>query len=251
VDARFADVDDLILPDTLQAAITNRIDSLDPAQQLTLKVASVIGRIFAFRVLQAVHPIEADKPALYDCLETLTRLSLTLVESEAPDLAYVFKHALTQEVAYNLMLFSQRRQLHQAVAEWIEKNYEKNLEAYYTILAHHWSQAAETNEALRNTHALVKALQYLDKAGEQAAQNYAQPGRFGILRHRFPARLRKACARSAAAHGIPHSKVQDAVCFGPGAADGSPDVSPLFPDALCWLSPGPATGCRNRSFPPL
>ncbi|HEX2998017.1 MAG TPA: AAA family ATPase [Anaerolineales bacterium] len=173
VDARFADVDDLTLPDTLQAAITNRIDSLSPSQQLTLKVASVIGRIFAFRVLQAIHPIEAEKPVLYDCLETLTRLSLTLVESDGPDLAYVFKHALTQEVAYNLMLFSQRRQLHQAVAEWIEKNYEKNLESYYAILAHHWSQAAETTEALRNTHALLKAVEYLDKAGEQAVQNYA------------------------------------------------------------------------------
>lgn len=173
VDARFADMEGLTLPDTLQAAITNRIDSLDPSQQLTLKVASVIGRIFAFRMLQAVHPIEADKPALYDCLETLTRLSLTLVESEAPDLAYIFKHALTQEVAYNLMLFSQRRQLHQAVAEWIEKNYEKNLEAYYALLAHHWSQAAETTEALRNSHALPKAVEYLDKAGEQAMQNYA------------------------------------------------------------------------------
>ncbi|HSB01680.1 MAG TPA: AAA family ATPase, partial [Anaerolineales bacterium] len=173
VDSRFADVEGVTLPDTLQAAITNRIDSLDPAQQLTLKVASVIGRIFAFRVLQAVHPIEADKPALYDCLETLTRLSLTLVESESPDLAYVFKHALTQEVAYNLMLFSQRRQLHQAVAEWIEKTYEKNLEAYYALLAHHWSQAAETTEALRNTQALLKAVEYLDKAGEQAMQNYA------------------------------------------------------------------------------
>ncbi len=173
VDSRFADVEGVTLPDTLQAAITNRIDSLNPSQQLTLKVASVIGRIFAFRMLQAVHPIEADKPALYDCLETLTRLSLTLVESESPDLAYIFKHALTQEVAYNLMLFSQRRQLHQAVAEWIEKNYEKNLEAYYALLAHHWSQAAETTEALRNTHALLKAVEYLDKAGEQAMQNYA------------------------------------------------------------------------------
>jgi class 3 adenylate cyclase/tetratricopeptide (TPR) repeat protein len=173
VEAQFADIEGVKLPDTLQAAITNRIDSLDPSQQLTLKVASVIGRIFAFRVLQAIHPIEADKPALFDCLETLTRLSLTLVESEAPDLAYIFKHAMTREVAYNLMLFSQRRQLHQAVAEWIEKNYEKNLEAYYALLAHHWSQAAETTEALRNSHALLKAVEYLDRASEQAMQNYA------------------------------------------------------------------------------
>ena len=170
---RFIDFEDLALPDTLQAAITNRIDSLNPSQQLTLKVASVIGRIFAFRVLQAIHPIEADRAALSECMETLTRLSLTLIESEGPDLAYIFKHAVTQEVAYNLMLFSQRRQLHQAVAEWIEGNHPKNLESYYILLAHHWSQAAETTESLHNEHAIRKGLEYLEKAGEQAMQNYA------------------------------------------------------------------------------
>jgi class 3 adenylate cyclase/tetratricopeptide (TPR) repeat protein len=173
VHSRFLNFEDLTLPDTLQAAITNRIDSLDPSQQLTLKVASVIGRIFAFRVLQAIHPIEADKSALPDYMVALTRLSLTLVESEAPDLAYIFKHAVTREVAYNLMLFSQRRFLHQAVAEWIEKNNEKNLEAYYTLLAHHWSQAADTTETLTDGKALQKAVEYLEKAGEQAMQNYA------------------------------------------------------------------------------
>ena len=173
VHSRLMNFEDLTLPDTLQAAITNRIDSLNPSEQLTLKVASVIGRIFALRALQAIHPIEADRSALPDYLEALTRLSLTMVESEAPDLAYIFKHAVTQEVAYNLMLFSQRRKLHQAIAEWIEENYEKNLEAYYTLLAHHWSQAAETSEAQRDGHALRKAVEYLDKAGEQAMQNYA------------------------------------------------------------------------------
>lgn len=171
--SRFMNFEDLALPDTLQAAITNRIDSLDPSQQLTLKVASVIGRIFAFRLLEAIHPIEADKSALPNYMTTLTRLSLTLVESEAPDLAYIFKHAVTQEVAYNLMLFSQRAQLHQAVAEWIEENYEKNVETYYALLAHHWSQAVETSEAQQNEHALLKAVEYLDKAGEQAVQNHA------------------------------------------------------------------------------
>ena len=171
--SRFANFEDLALPDTLQAAITNRIDSLDPSQQLTLKVASVIGRIFAFRLLEAIHPIEADRSALPDYMSTLTRLNLTLVESEAPDLAYIFKHAVTQEVAYNLMVFSQRRQLHQAVAEWIEQNYEKNIEAYYALLAHHWSQAAQISEVQRDDHALLKAVEYLDKAGQQAVQNYA------------------------------------------------------------------------------
>jgi class 3 adenylate cyclase/tetratricopeptide (TPR) repeat protein len=171
--SRFMNFEDLTLPDTLQAAITNRIDSLDPSQQLTLKVASVIGRIFAFRVLQAVHPIESDKPLLRDYMDTLTRLSLTLVESESPDLAYIFKHAVTQEVAYNLMLFSQRRQLHQVVAEWIEQSNQKNIEPFYALLAYHWAQAAEAPDAVRNVHAITKAVEYLEKAGEQAMENHA------------------------------------------------------------------------------
>jgi class 3 adenylate cyclase/tetratricopeptide (TPR) repeat protein len=173
INERFTNFEDLTLPDTLQAAITNRIDSLAPSQQLTLKVASVIGRIFTFRVLQAIYPIDTDKPALPDYMETLTRLSLTLIESEAPDLSYIFKHAVTQEVAYNLMLFSQRRQLHRSVAEWIEKSNEGNLESYFPLLAYHWSQAAELPEASRNEHAVAKAVEYLEKAGDQAAQNYA------------------------------------------------------------------------------
>ncbi|NTU54696.1 MAG: AAA family ATPase [Anaerolineales bacterium] len=173
VDSHFMDLESLTLPDTLQAAITNRIDSLAPSQQLTLKVASVIGRIFAFRVLQAVHPIEADRASLPNYMESLTRLSLTLVESETPDLAYIFKHAVTQEVAYNLMLYSQRRQLHQAVAEWIEQNHSDNLESYFTLLAHHWTQAAEMPDVSRNELAIEKAVDYLEKAGDQAMQNYA------------------------------------------------------------------------------
>ena len=171
--SRLVNFEDLTLPDTLQAAITNRIDSLGPSQQLTLKVASVIGRIFAFRVLQAIHPIESDKPALRDYMENLTRLSLTLVDAEAPDLAYIFKHAVTQEVAYNLMLFSQRRQLHQAVAEWIEESNKNNIESFYSLLAYHWAQAAEMPDSLRNHLAIRKATEYLEKAGEQAMNNYA------------------------------------------------------------------------------
>lgn len=171
--SRLVNFEDLTLPDTLQAAITNRIDSLDPSQQLTLKVASVIGRIFAFRVLQAIHPIESDKPALREYMENLTRLSLTLIDAEAPDLAYIFKHAVTQEVAYNLMLYSQRRQLHQAVAEWIEESNKNNIESFYSLLAYHWAQAAEMPDSLRNHLAIRKATEYLEKAGEQAMNNYA------------------------------------------------------------------------------
>ncbi len=200
VDPHFMNFESLALPDTLQAAITNRIDSLAPSQQLTLKVASVIGRIFTFRVLQAVHPIEEDRALLPNYMESLTRLSLTLVESEAPDLAYIFKHAVTQEVAYNLMLYSQRRQLHQAVAEWIEQNHADNLESYFTLLAHHWTQAAEMPDATRNELAIEKAVGYLDKAGEQAIQNYANAEaiQFFTQALEWDARIPKSADRQAA-----------------------------------------------------
>jgi class 3 adenylate cyclase/tetratricopeptide (TPR) repeat protein len=169
----FPNLESIMLPETLQAAITNRIDSLNPSQQLTLKVASVIGRIFAFRVLKAIHPIEADRPALGGYMDTLTRMSLTLIESETPDLAYIFKHAVTQEVAYNLMLYSQRRQLHQAVAEWIEHNYERDLGSYYALLAYHWTQAAQDPEPAIREQVILKAVEYLEKAGDQSLNNFA------------------------------------------------------------------------------
>jgi len=183
VHTHFLNFEDLTLPDTLQAAITNRIDSLEPSQQLTLKVASVIGRIFAFRVLQAVHPIEADRALLPNYMESLTRLSMTMIESDAPDLAYVFKHAVTQEVAYNLMLYSQRRQLHQAIAEWIEQNHSDNLESYYTLLAHHWAQAVEMRDTDKNEIVIEKALKYLEQAGEQSMQNYANAEAIQFFTH--------------------------------------------------------------------
>ncbi|HJS20413.1 MAG TPA: AAA family ATPase [Anaerolineales bacterium] len=163
----------ITLPDNLEAAITSRIDGLNPSQQLTLKVASVIGRIFAYRMLHAIHPIEADKPALNEYLTTFTRMSLTLIEFEAPDMAYIFKHAVTQEVAYNLMLYAQRRQLHQAVAEWIESNYEHEIASYYALLAYHWIQAAGDPEPAMREKVIRKAVDYLEKAGDQSLNNFA------------------------------------------------------------------------------
>ncbi len=195
---RFADFNDLVLPDTLQAAITNRIDSLDPSQQLALKVASVIGRIFTLRLLQAIYPIDSDKPSLPAHMEALTRLSLTAIESETPDLAYVFKHAVTQEAAYNLMLFSQRRQLHRAIAEWIEKSNEGNLSSYFPLLAYHWSQAIEQTDALDDRRTIARAMECLEKAGDQAMQNFANRETIQFFKQalEWEAKLPKAKSRA-------------------------------------------------------
>ncbi len=153
----------LSFPDTVQGVIISRIDRLPPAQQVTLKVASVIGRIFAFRTLRDIHPVEADRPRLEEYLGDLEQLDITRLQSEQPDLKYIFKHHITHEVAYNLMLYTQRRDLHQRVALWYEQVFNEDLSAFYPLLAYHWSRA-ENSE---------KALEYLEKAGAQALRNYA------------------------------------------------------------------------------
>jgi len=157
------DLSELKFPDTVQGVITSRIDRLAPAEQLTLKVASVIGRTFPFYTLRDVYPVEADKADLPVHIKTLEKLDLTPLDVPEPNLTYIFKHIITREVAYNLMLFAQRRQLHQAVAEWYEQSYTDDLSLFYELLAYHWRQAEIP----------AKAVAYLEKAGDYALRSHA------------------------------------------------------------------------------
>jgi class 3 adenylate cyclase/tetratricopeptide (TPR) repeat protein len=145
-------------PETMQGVVAARIDRLPPGQELTLKVASVVGRLFAFRLLRDVHPIEADRSVLRGFLDDLQRQDFTVLDTPEPDLAYLFKHVVTQEVAYSLLLAAQRRQLHRAVAEWYEQTQADDLPALYPLLAYHWGRAEEP----------TKTLAYLELASEQA-----------------------------------------------------------------------------------
>jgi len=151
------------LPDTVEGLIISRIDRLTPQQQLTLKVASVIGRAFAASVLKAVYPLAQDQAQLIDHLEMLESLDLTRQDEPEPEPAYFFKHVITQEVAYDLMLNAQRQQLHAVLAEWYERNCAQDLSRHHPLLAHHWKRAGN----------LPKALEHLERAAEQALRAYA------------------------------------------------------------------------------
>jgi class 3 adenylate cyclase/tetratricopeptide (TPR) repeat protein len=146
------------IPETVQGVVAARIDRLAPGQELTLKVASVIGRLFGFRILCDVHPIELDTSVLGGFLDDLARQDFTVLDTPEPDLAYLFKHVVTQEVAYSLLLYAQRRRLHREVAEWYEQTHAEDLASLYPLLAYHWGRAEEP----------VKTLTYLELAGEQA-----------------------------------------------------------------------------------
>jgi CheY-like chemotaxis protein/class 3 adenylate cyclase len=148
-----------------RSGLENQIDHLTSAQQLALKVASVIGPIFRLSLLEAIYPVAADRPELPDLLAALVdeHLLAYLPVPGEPDLSYHFADSSIQETAYNLMLFAQRRQLHRAAAEWHETVYAETLDGHFATLAHHWKWAEDTR----------RAVYYLEKAGEQARQRGA------------------------------------------------------------------------------
>ncbi|MFY0576262.1 ATP-binding protein [Cystobacter fuscus] len=151
------------LPSTLEGLITSRIDRLTTVQQLTLKAASVIGRTFGSRLLGDVHPLPEERERLEEHLSRLQAQDLALPVGAPSESSYLFKHVITQEVAYNLLLFSQRRRLHEAVARWYERTHERELTPLYPLLAYHWIRANER----------TKALEALEKAGEHALATHA------------------------------------------------------------------------------
>lgn len=199
------------VPDTVQGVITSRIDRLNPIQQLTLKVASVIGRVFEERTLRDIYPIPTDVGSLTDALEVLASLDIIWKERGKPYQTYRFKHIITQEVAYHLMPFSQRRQLHNRVAQWYESTYANDLSPFYALLAHHWTMAVgdletlnfypESDQRAGNLrllsencpaiprfddvsfvfHPLHKAIAYLEKAGQKALYSFANAEAINFL----------------------------------------------------------------------
>ncbi|GAB4431404.1 MAG: adenylate/guanylate cyclase domain-containing protein [Anaerolineae bacterium] len=157
------------LPDNIEGLVLARIDRLPPEKQLTLKVAAVIGRTFAYTTLSETlrEHMAVTGDLLKAYLDELHHLALTPLDVPEPDLTYIFKHLITQEVAYETLLFAQRRQLHTSVAEWYERHFdpanaiagpasagqvparplESPLAGYYPLLVYHWRQAEdETRE---------------------------------------------------------------------------------------------------------
>jgi class 3 adenylate cyclase/predicted ATPase len=170
------------LPDTIQGIVLSRIDGLPPEEQLALKVAAVIGRTFTYTTLhETINQFaELSERMLRNYLDDLRHLDLTPLELPEPELTYIFKHIITQEVAYQTLLFAQRRQIHRVVAEWFHEKLaggplelppetglaeikDSPLTPYYSLLAYHWQQA---NDAHWERH-------YAWLAGQRAANQFA------------------------------------------------------------------------------
>jgi class 3 adenylate cyclase/tetratricopeptide (TPR) repeat protein len=107
------------LPDSLSGLLLARIDRLDEKSRSLLRVAAVIGQRFPLAVLRSVH--SDDYATLMRLLAHLDAEELTILEREQPERVHLFRHALTQEVAYQSLLFARRRELHRRVGEHLER----------------------------------------------------------------------------------------------------------------------------------
>jgi len=155
-----AGLDRVSVPSTLNGVIQSRIDRLDPRVQLTLKVASVAGRIFEVEMVADIHPVREEAPSVDEHVRELNATDIVVPEANAVSVQR-FRHALVHDTTYGLLAFAQRRALHSAAAEYIERR--ADLAPYYARLAYHFTQA-ELPE---------KAIFYLVRAGRQALAAYA------------------------------------------------------------------------------
>ena len=143
------DLANLGFPDTVQGVVTSRIDRLVPSEQLTLKVASVIGRSFSCKILEDMFPVEEDRPLQQAQLQALTRRDLITAHDLDNELDYQFRHVITQEVAYDLIPPTQRQELHRSIAEWYEKEHGDDLAPFFALLAKHWSRTDRDGQGSR------------------------------------------------------------------------------------------------------
>jgi len=155
------------VPPTVQAVLASRIDRLPADEKDLLQTLAVIGREFG---VQLIHRVGGRSEA------ELERMLLSLQSGEFiyeqpafPDTEYIFKHALTQEVASNSVLLERRKLLHGRAGQALESMFAEQLDDHLGELAHHYSRSGNTQ----------KAIEYLHLAGQQAVQRSANAEAIG------------------------------------------------------------------------
>lgn len=147
-------ISNLAIPDTLQGVLLARIDRLQDDVRRTLQLASVIGKSFLYRLLQAIAEAERE---LDEHLAQLQRADLVREKTRRPELEFIFKHSLTQEAAYDSLLLERRREFHRKVGAALEELFSERQVEFLGLLAYHFDRAGEKG----------RAIDYLIRAGDK------------------------------------------------------------------------------------
>jgi class 3 adenylate cyclase/predicted ATPase len=150
----------LAIPATLQDSLMARLDRLVTAKAVA-QYAAVIGRQFAYALLQMVSQLDA--ATLQRELGRLVEAEIVYQRGVSPQITYTFKHALIQDAAYESLLKSTRQHYHQRIAQVLEEQFPETAETQPELLAHHFTEAGLTE----------KAVHYWYHAGQRASQRSA------------------------------------------------------------------------------
>ncbi|MEA1028103.1 adenylate/guanylate cyclase domain-containing protein [Pseudomonas sp. N-137] len=155
----------LHIPTTVQGVLAARIDRLPVAQKELLQTLSVIGKEFAFSLIQRIYDGRGARmdDDLRDLLARLEAAEFIYQRPAYPEVEYSFKHALTQEVAGYSLLTERRSALHERTAQAIEALFPTRIADYCSELAHHYRLSGN----------VPKAVEYLYRTGQQALQHSA------------------------------------------------------------------------------
>lgn len=169
-------LEQLDLPTSLHSLILSRIDQLAERQKVVLKVASVLGRRVQAHWLSGAYWQLGGAREVRDCLDVLSAVDLLPLDQPEPELVYIFKQIVTQEVAYESLPFALRTVLHMQLGQFIERAYAETLDQYVNLLAFHYER----------TDDLDKKRRYLLRAGEAAQAAFASVAATGYYRRLLP-----------------------------------------------------------------
>ncbi|UCG04952.1 MAG: tetratricopeptide repeat protein [Desulfobacterales bacterium] len=163
------DIRETIIPSTIHDVIMARVDSLPEGAKGLLLTGSVAGREFSHHLIKKLT--EFSKEELLSHLSVLKDSELLYERGIYPQSNYVFKHALTQEVAYNSLLQKRRTELHEKIGKALEKIHSEKLDELCEILAYHFVQGEDWQRTYRYCQeAGLKA--YSHSAYEQALRYF-------------------------------------------------------------------------------
>jgi predicted ATPase len=128
-------IDTLLIPNTVQNVVADRIDHLPLEEKHLLQTAAVIGVVVPFELLQAVSDLPDEQ--IFEYLAHLKSAEFIYESNLFPKLEYTFKHALTNEVAYGALLRDRRNQLHGKIVMVLESSAKESLQEHIETLAHH------------------------------------------------------------------------------------------------------------------
>jgi class 3 adenylate cyclase/predicted ATPase len=158
------------IPSTVKGILAARIDKLAAADKDLLQSLAVIGKEFPIGLVRRVVGRSNDE--LAPMLSNLQAAEFVYEQPAIPESEYTFKHALTQEVAYDSVLMQRRRAIHERAANALEEMFAATIDDHLGELAHHYGRSANAS----------KAVEYLTRAAEQAATRSAYNDAIGYAR---------------------------------------------------------------------